>query len=320
VRRSKGAFSPLLHKGRIRCGPPPIHGEQAVSVGAGATVFPMVLSHRTRSELFLEGWSRRRIDSALTRGELVRARRDRYLPGDTPDAIVRAVRVGGRLTCLSLLRMMGVFVRRNDRLHVHMHGTDSRMRSPHDRRQRLEPRHRRGVRLHWLALTNGVGQATCVGMVDALVHAVLCQSPRDAIATLDSALNKRLVTPADIAEVFGALPARYGALLPLLDGDAESGPESLMRLMLRMLGCRVEVQVVVEGVGRVDLVVDGWLVIECDSRQFHEGWEAQEEDRRRDLALAALGYTTIRPTATMIMDQPEVVLAAVRGLMRSRRA
>lgn len=280
----------------------------------------MVISHRTRSELFLEGWSRRSIDSALTRGELARARRDRYLPGDTPDPIVRAVRVGGRLTCVSLLHMTGVFVRRNDRLHVHMQATDSRMRSPHDRRQRLEPRHRRGVRLHWLALTDGVGQATCVGMVDALVHAVLCQSPRDAIATLDSALNKRLATPADIAEVFAALPASYGALLPLLDGEAESGPESLMRLMLRMLGCRVEVQVVIEGVGRVDLVVDGWLVVECDSRQFHEGWEAQEEDRRRDLALAALGYTTIRPTAKMIMDQPEVVLAAVRGLMRSRRA
>ena len=280
----------------------------------------MVLSHRTRSELFLQGWSRRSIESALTRGDLVRARRDRYLPGDTPDPIVRAVRVGGRLTCLSLLAMMGIFVRHNDRLHVHMRGNDSRMRSPHDRRQRLEPRSRRGVRLHWLALTDPVAQATCVGIRDALVHAVICQSPRDAVATLDSALNKRLVTSADLAEAFGALPAKYGALLPLLDGDAESGPESLMRLMLRMLGCSVEVQVAVEGVGRVDLVVNGWLVVECDSRQFHEGWKAQEEDRRRDLALAALGYTTIRPTAAMIMDRPEVVLAAVRGLLASPRA
>ena len=38
----------------------------------------------------------------------------------TPDIVVRAVRVGGRLTCLSLLALMGVFVLRNDKVHVHL--------------------------------------------------------------------------------------------------------------------------------------------------------------------------------------------------------
>ncbi len=71
------------------------------------------------------------------------------------------------------------------------------------------------------------------------------------------------------------------------------------------------------GVGRVDMVVDGWLVIECDSREFHQGWKAQLEDRRRDLALAALGYTTIRPAAEDILYWPEVVVAAIVGLLRT---
>ena len=35
-----------------------------------------------------------------------------------------------------------------------------------------------------------------------------------------------------------------------------------MRLMLRGLGCQIEVQVVIPGVGRVDFVVDGWLIVE----------------------------------------------------------
>jgi hypothetical protein len=42
-----------------------------------------------------------------------------------------------------------------------------------------------------------------------------------------------------------------------------------MRLLLRALGHRAEVQVRIAGVGRVDLVVDGWLIVECDSRAYH---------------------------------------------------
>lgn len=278
----------------------------------------MVILHMTRSELLADGLSGRGITDAVRRGDLVRARRDRYVPADTPDDVIRAVRVGGRLTCLSLLAGLGVFVMNNSQLHVHVPRSASRMRSPHDRRRRLEPKRRRGVRLHWLPLSEDVGPATCVGIVDALAHAVLCQTPRAAIATLDSALHRGLVGAREIGEVFALLPLRYGAIRGLLDGRAESGSETLMRLMLRGLGCRFDVQVRIDGVGRVDLVVDGWLVIECDSREFHAGWEAQEKDRRRDLALASRGYTVIRPTAAMIMGEPEVVLAAVRGLIAAR--
>ena len=77
-----------------------------------------------------------------------------------------------------------------------------------------------------------------------------------------------------------------------------------MRLILRSLGLAVEIQVTIDGVGRVDMVVDGWLIIECDSRAHHEGWDAQQRDRRRDLAAAALGYTTIRPLAEDILLPP----------------
>lgn len=88
-----------------------------------------------------------------------------------------------------------------------------------------------------------------------------------------------------------------------------------MRLMAMELSRRVEPQVVIDGVGRVDLLVDGWLVIECDSRGYHNSWEQQEKDRERDLALARLGYVTIRPTAHHIMNRPDVVRDAVRGLL-----
>ena len=34
-------------------------------------------------------------------------------------------------------------------------------------------------------------------------------------------------------------------------------------------------------------MLDGWLVVECDSEEFHRGWVSQKRDRRRDLLLAA---------------------------------
>lgn len=88
-----------------------------------------------------------------------------------------------------------------------------------------------------------------------------------------------------------------------------------MRLLLRGLGCTVDLQVSIPGVGRVDFVVDGWLIIECDSEAHHAGWAAHKRDRRRDLAAAALGYTTIRPIAEDILYRREEILAQLRRVL-----
>jgi len=275
-------------------------------------------THLTRADLMAEGMTGRQITAAVRSGELIRARRDRYLQAGAPEAVVRAVRVGGRLTCLSLLTLLGVFVHRNARLHVHLAPQMSRMRSPHDRRHRLDHTRRHGTRLHWLAAPESWGAQTHVGIVVALAHAVLCQAPRAAIATIDSAVNKGLISIAEVSSVFDLLPAKYGVLRRLVDGRAQSGPESLVRLMLLSLGCRVELQVEFDQVGFVDLVADGWLVVECDSKQFHSSWEQQLKDRRRDLALAQRGYVVLRLTAQDIMDRPDEVVAALRGTVQSR--
>lgn len=250
----------------------------------------------------------------------MRARRNHYLPGDAPVSILRAVRVGGQLTCLSLLQLAGVFVLRNSRLHVRAAHTMSRLRSPHDRWRRLEHRSVRGVHVHWEVLIDPCPhEATCVSVVDALAAAARCQPPRATVATFDSALHLGFVDEQDLDDIFASLPVRYRALRPLIDGRAESGAETLLRLILRSLRCKVELQVVIDGVGRVDLLVDGWLIIECDSEEFHSGWHYQERDRLRDLASAERGYTVLRPTARLIFTEPERVRAAVHGLLSARR-
>lgn len=89
-----------------------------------------------------------------------------------------------------------------------------------------------------------------------------------------------------------------------------------MRLILRTLGVAYETQVFIEAVGYVDFLVDGWLIIECDSKEFHEGWTKQVDDRRRDSAAATQGYVTIRPLATDILRAESAVRLTVAAVIR----
>jgi len=154
--------------------------------------------------------------------------------------------------------------------------------------------------------------------LDAVFDAVLCQRPRAAVATIDSALHRGFLHLDDLDELFANLPVRLRRLRRLVDSGAESGPETLMRLILRSLPCSSVPQVEIDGVGRVDFVVDGWLIIKCDSEAHHGGWNRQRSDRRRDLAAAAQGLVTLRPVSEDIMWHPDAVRAAVSGLLASR--
>lgn len=269
----------------------------------------------TRTDLLVSGISRRTLASAVAAGLLIRARRDRYIRSGAPQPLLEAVRLGGRLTCLSLLQILGVFVHSNTVTHVHVARGASRLRSATDRTRPLEPRPMRLARVHWAPLLRPPpARSACVDIVDALVHAVQCQPARYAVASLDSALHRGLIGEVDLAEIFAALPRRFAVIRHLTDARSESGTETLVRLMARTLGCRVDLQVFFAGVGRVDLVIDGWLVVECDSKEFHESWAQQAKDRARDAALAARGYATLRLTAADVLYRPDEVLAALRGL------
>lgn len=271
--------------------------------------FPAVEHVMTRAEILKTGVTPWQLRRAVSEGRLIRLRRDRYVAA--PDArIDEAASLGGRVTCISLLAWFGVFVRVADVLHVHVHRNASRIRG----------RRSRKVRLHWHRLLEPPPFRHAVGIADATRCAVRCLEPRDAIATLDSVLHLGLMTLGEVREMFASLPGRYAALLPLLDGRAESGIESLVRLMLRQVGAEVSVQVQIATVGRVDLVVGGWLIVECDSRQFHEGWDRQREDRRRDLAAVRLGYVVIRLLAEDVLYAPEEVRAALADVLARGRA
>jgi very-short-patch-repair endonuclease len=262
------------------------------------------LSLRGLAEL---GVGRHDVSRLLAAGRLERLRNGRYVLPETHRELRRAGRAGGRLDCVSLLAVLGVFVSHNAELHVQVSNGASRL-----------PVRPTGTVVHWRRTAAG-SEALAADLIEALAQSVRCQEPRDAIATLDSAWHHGLVDEEDIAAVFARLPRRFRRLRGLLDRRSESGPETIMRLMLRGLGCEVQVQVSIPGVGRVDFIVDGWLIVECDSRAHHEGWKTQKRDRARDIAAAGLGFTTVRPIAEDILYRREQTLASMKAVLAHAR-
>lgn len=271
------------------------------------------------AELTAAGASWRSLKDAVENGNLVRARRGHYVLADTDRHTLEAVRVGGRLACISAAADAAVFVFDDAYSHIHLDATASRLRTPSDRRQRLNARNREGIELHWEHLLEPSGGSEfAVGLVDALVQIFRCQEPKFAVASLDNALHQRLLSVRSVDTIFGALPDDLQHLRLLVDPRSEAGQETVLRLIVRGAGLECEIQVSITGVGRVDMLVEGCLVVEADSRRFHEGWPAQARDRTRDRNLAALEYMSYRALYRDIMFYPERVIAAILGLLAAR--
>jgi len=266
----------------------------------------------TRAELRGLGLTDRRLAAAVASGALLRVRKGIYASPDLDARAVRAVRVGGRLACVSALRLLGVYGF-DDHLHVHLDHSSSRLRSPGGGALRRQ----RGLVLHWSPLIAAeTASPYVVDVVDALAQAVRCQPPRHAVASLDSALHQGLLTEVGLSDLFATLPRRLVPLRARVDGRSESGQESVLRCALEDAGLSVEVQVTFRGIGRVDFVVEGCLVIEADSREAHDGWELHVRDRDRDIDLARRGYMSLRPAYNRIMYSTEEVVAAALALVQ----
>jgi very-short-patch-repair endonuclease len=154
---------------------------------------------------------------------------------------------------------------------------------------------------------------------DALVQAVTHASAGDAIASIDSALYQHLLLPQQMNEVFERLPRRLARLRQLVNAQSQSGLESLFRAAAADAGWRVDIQVQISRVGRVDILVDGWLVIELDGGEWHDEATARDEDSRRDAELILLGYRYHRFRYGQVLHQMPLCLAVVRAILADGR-
>lgn len=245
------------------------------------------------------GLSPRALAKALENSVLIRIRRGRYaIPGADPE-VIRAVRAGGRVTCISALEMRGAWVLSDELLHVRVARGVERAGGPR-------------IRIHW---TDERGWGHPIDSPHlAFATALRCLPTREMVVVADSVANRRILTLDEMVQILSATP-KGRKVLRLLDPQSESGLETLARLALRGRGISVRSQVKIGTVGRVDLVIGDRLVLELDGRAWHADFD---RDRARDRALIALGYVVLRVSYSQLIDDWPLVEQQILALVRRR--
>jgi very-short-patch-repair endonuclease len=272
----------------------------------------------TRAQLLRAGATPRAIAAAVFADRILRVRRGYYCLPTADPSLIRAVRIGGRLGCISAAQELGIWSAEPTSPHVAMRHSASRLRSPADRFTALTTENRDGCELHWFALPELPRRNIhTVSAIEALAHIVQCQPRKLAIASIDSALFQLAVTPLDVHRMFEGLPRRLRRLESHVDGRCMSGIESLVRLLLLDAGIPFELQVSFRGVGTVDFVVAGRVIVEIDGRLGHADEPSRARDYRRDAAVIRLGYAVVRLDYAQVMFDPEGALATIVAAIAS---
>ena len=165
-----------------------------------------------------------------------------------------------------------------------------------------------------------------VPLARCLADLLCCAQEWTALVAVDAALHQGRVTYEQVGTYLrGSRRVLGRRRLRRTSSRARSPLETLARVQLRGAGLDVVDGVEIGGVGEVDLLVAGWLVVELDGYEYHSDMWAFDHDRSRDRELARLGYTSIRFTANnvrsgRIVDEVRRVLAAHPGAARARMA
>ncbi|MDO9395231.1 MAG: DUF559 domain-containing protein [Herbiconiux sp.] len=257
-------------------------------------------------ELRMRDFRLREIDRAVRSGALVRVRRGWVAGPDAPPEVLAAVRAGGTLTCVSVLRRHEIWAGVDDgRLHVRIPRLGTRPAEPDG-----VLRHRTLSLARLPPARGGVDSIS-----EALAHAAMCQSRLDAVASIDSALFRKAISRRQVEHVLTRMPGCYARYLQVADARAESRIETRTRLGLRAVNIRCRPQVQLPGVGRVDLLVGDRLVVETDGHRWHSEEDDVRKDRARDLAATERGYLVLRLGYAQVMVEWPRVEAVVRGLV-----
>lgn len=249
----------------------------------------------TTQQLLRSGHTPHDLTNAVREGTLRRLRQGRYATAEATPAQRIAVSVGGRLACVSAAASYGLWSGDDPRVHVAVARNAARLGVATSM-----------VRLHWQKISPS-SECWRVSLEDCLRAVVRCCDAETAVATLDTALGKRLVGPSAIRQIFRAEPHRHRLIASRARVGSDSGVESIARQRPERHGLRVRQQVELPGVGRVDMSVEDRLFVEIDGFEFHSSPAHFARDRRRDAALVLRGHRRLRFTALDVLrDWPRV--------------
>lgn len=250
------------------------------------------------AQLRTAGVARKTLAAAVLSKQILRPVRGTYaLPG-TPWPLIIATGQSAVLTCVSAAELHGLWVWRAPRV-------------PHLSVCWAKPP---GEYVLHRESSSSFGLQSSLACV---AQALFCLPKLEALCIAESAVVLKRHT---LNELLSALPRKGRVharrVLQQIDIRSQSIVETIARETLRNAGFTVQCQVYFDGVGHVDLLVNGLLVIELDGRKYHSSDDAFVEDRRRWNALTALGIPVLRFPAAQILANPHSILSVVIGTLR----
>ena len=262
-----------------------------------------------RSDLLAMGVPERSITRAVREGKVVR-----YAPGcyafvTAPVAVMRAVQFRASIGCLSACQDAGLALWDTpDVPHLIVPKDRSASRRP---AADLE-----SVELH--RLDEPLASGLWTPPRRAIDQASRCCTPLAHLVLIESALSAGLLRPDDLMSMALGTARRRTWLSRWASALSESPLETVARVGLLCAGLHVEQQVEVVDVGRVDMLVEGVLIVEADGWGFHADRNAFENDRHRDGVALELGIPVLRFTSRMLRADLAAVVRRVAAVVGRR--
>ena len=221
------------------------------------------------------------------------------LPDCRPE-LEAAIRHNARVTCASAAGHYGLWLREPPAQHHlacnHGHGA--------------------GFVRHRTVRFDGHPTLPLAAVEDVVLHAMSCLAPPASAAIATSAMRLHGV-PLELlkAQLTADRSGQVRKALHQLDLRAESIVEVDAQYLFRAHGIGYDAQVYLPGIGRVDFLIEGFLIVEVDGFAFHSSREAMRRDLGRNNASTLRGFAVLRYMPEHIWFEPERVLAEIREVL-----
>lgn len=166
--------------------------------------------------------------------------------------------------------------------------------------------------MHWsTGPTPTAARAVIDPLINVLRNVARCQEPAHALATWESALNKKLVDAA-VLERIEWRSDRANRLVALCTDLSDSGLETHFVDLMRAIGVAVRQQVWLDG-HPVDALIGDRLVVQLDGFAHHSSPADRRRDIEADARLRLRGYTVLRFDYHQVLFQPEMIQNIIRA-------
>lgn len=256
------------------------------------------------ASLYAAGFSRHHVARATAEGHIRRIRRSWLATPACHEDLVAATAAGGRLTCVSAAKRMGLWTPIHQGLHIAVHSNGARFA--------LE-----GAHFHWAQPPVPLPRTEPTEhILNVLFHVARCLDTAAALAVWESALRKQLVDAPLLTRVTWR-SARASELVAAASSASDAGTETQFRILMTNIGVPVRQQVRLDG-HPVDGLIGERLVIQIDGFAHHSTPADRRRDIRADARLALRGFTVLRFDYQQVFFDPAHVTSTVQIAIAQR--